>query len=70
MSLDVILTGLGAIVSGAGGVWLIVHEFRRRERRACRREIDDLSDDLHACRQDQIRLRRWMFDHDLEEPPE
>jgi hypothetical protein len=57
-----IATGIGAILTAAGGVLLVVREFRRRDRRAYRREIDDLSDQLHLCRADFTTFRSWAFE--------
>ena len=60
MDLEVIFAGIGAILTAAGGCYLVIHEFRLRERRACKKEIDELSADLHTTRQENITLRRWI----------
>ena len=57
-----IATGIGAILTAAGGVTLVVREFRRRDRRAYRQEVDDLSDQLHLCRADFTTFRTWAFE--------
>jgi len=56
-----ILTGIVAILTGAGGVLLVVREFRRRDRRECQRDIDELTQDLHLIREDFADFRRWAF---------
>ena len=57
-----IATGIGAILTAAGGVTLVVREFRRRDRAAYRQEVDDLSDQLHLCRADFTTFRTWAFE--------
>lgn len=58
----VILTGIGAILTAAGGCWLVITEFRRRDRRQCREETDELNDALHATRMDFDAYRAWAFE--------
>ena len=47
MDLAAIFTGVAAILTAAGGVVLVVREFRRRDRRDSQRDIDELEPDLH-----------------------
>lgn len=61
MTLDVILAGIGAIVTAAGGVILVIRELRRRDRVASVRQIDDLTNDLNATRQEALVCERWAF---------
>lgn len=61
MTLDVILAGIGAIVTAAGGIILIVRELRRRDRVASVRQIDDLTTDLNAVRQEALACEQWAF---------
>ena len=61
MDLAAIFTGIAAILTAAGGVILVVREFRRRDRRDCQRDIDELTEDLHLLRQDYTDFRRWAF---------
>jgi hypothetical protein len=56
-----ILTGIGAVLTGAGGCVLVIHEFRRRDRLALKRELDDLSNDVSELRVDVVALRRYNF---------
>lgn len=56
-----IFTGIAAVLTAAGGMLLVVREFRRRDRRACQEDVDQLSEDLHLLRQDFSHLRRWAF---------
>jgi hypothetical protein len=62
VTLDAILAGIGAIVTAAGGVILVVREFRRRDRKASLRALDQLSDEVHALEADFLSYRRWAYD--------
>jgi len=61
MGLDAILTGIAAIVAAAGGLVLVVREFRRRDRRAAQRELNDVIRQLEALQHDYIELRKFML---------
>lgn len=61
MDLAAVFTGIGAILTAAGGTALVVREFRRRERKECDKEIEELSTELHAVRQRVIRLEQWAY---------
>ena len=61
MDLEAILAGVGAIVTAAAGVVLIVREFRRRERLASLKEIDEMSAELSRLRHDFLAFRRFAF---------
>lgn len=76
MDLTAILAGVGAILTAAGGIVLVVREFRRRDHRAANAEIDVLSDELHRCRHLHLLWRNYAFDlqrrladHGLPPPP-
>jgi hypothetical protein len=56
-----ILTGIGAVLTAAGGCTLVIREFRRRDRLALKRELDDLSTDVSELRVDVVALRRYAF---------
>ena len=62
MDLTAILTGIGAILTAAGGTVLVVREFRRRDHRAANAEIEQLSGELHRCRDLHIRWRSYAFE--------
>lgn len=61
MSLDAIFTGIAAIVTAAGGLAIVVREFRRRDRRAAQRELDDVITQLERLQHDYIELRKFML---------
>jgi hypothetical protein len=54
--------GLGTFASAAGGCVLVVHEFRRRDRRALNDEVAAMSGDLAELRHDLVACRRYAFD--------
>jgi hypothetical protein len=59
VDLAAILTGIGAIITAAGGTVLVIREFRRRDRVETTKEIDALSHDLHVTRQNLIASQRY-----------
>jgi hypothetical protein len=61
VTIDAILAGIGAIVTAAMGVILVVRELRRRDRIASMRQIDDLSEGLTAARQNLTNYQEWAF---------
>lgn len=78
MDLAALVTGIGAIVAAVGGVVLIVREFRRKDHKAGNAERSLLVDDLAACRDALVEMRRYVHDlrqtmadlgHDTPEPP-
>ena len=78
MGLDVILGGVGALIAAAGGIYITIHEVRRRERRVTRKEIDDLTGEVEALRRLLLEQRRYIYrivttliDHgiDVPQPP-
>ncbi len=76
MSLDAVLAGVAAILTAAGGIALVVREFRRRDRRAAQRQLDDVIRELAALQHDYIELRTFMvqvsellIDHGITPPP-
>jgi hypothetical protein len=75
---EVVLAGIGAILTAAGGCLLVIREFRRRDRLALKRELDELSIDVSELRSDMVICRRYAFllgeilaEHgiDVPEPP-
>src|SRR5262245_13415749 len=85
VSLDAILAAVAVLVAGVGGIWIAVHEVRRRERRVTRREIHDLTgqveeltDEVGALHRLLLEQRRYIYkvatlliDHgiDVPQPP-
>jgi hypothetical protein len=56
-----IFAGIGAILTAAGGVALVIREFRRRDHRSAQRSINDLHADITALRHDVITCRRYAY---------
>jgi hypothetical protein len=56
-----VLTGIGAMLTAAGGCALVIREFRRRDRRALKREVDDLAFDVSELRADIVICRRYAY---------
>lgn len=48
MDLATIFKGIGAVVLAAGGIYIAIHEARRRERKTTQKEIKELSDNLRS----------------------
>ena len=48
-------------VAAAGGIYIAVHEVRRRERRVTRREIDDLTVEVESLRRLLLEQRRYIY---------
>ena len=78
MTLSEIGAAVGALVAAGGGIYITVHEVRRRERRVTRREIDDLVAEVEALRTAWLEQRRYVYrvvmiliDHgiDVPQPP-
>ena len=62
MDASVALAALGAILTGTGGVVLVLYEFRRRDRRQLRGTLTQIDDDLYRLTEGYIDLRRYSFD--------
>ena len=76
MSVDEVLAGVGVLIAGIGGIYITIHEVRRRERRVTRREIDDLTHEVEALRHLLLEQRRYIYriatlliDHGIDVPP-
>ena len=59
--MEAIFTGVAAIITAAGGIVLVIHEFRRRDRRAMQQELDDLNSELVRLQHDYLELRKFML---------
>jgi len=78
VSVETVGTTIGALVAASGGIYITIHEVRRRERRVTRREIDDLVAEVEALRTAWLEQRRYVYrvvmiliDHgiDVPQPP-
>jgi hypothetical protein len=56
------LAGVGAVLAGIGGIFLVVRELNRRERRAADKQIDTLSKQVHILRADALAYHEWAYD--------
>ena len=61
MDVAAIFTGVAAILTAAGGMLLVIREFRRRDRAACQEDLDQVGEDLHLLRQDYAHFQRWAY---------
>jgi hypothetical protein len=61
VDLATLLTGIGAILTSAGGCALVIHEFRRRDRQALKRELDELAVDVSELRHAVVICRRYAY---------
>jgi hypothetical protein len=62
MDAGAIAAGLGAVVTGAGGVFLVVNEYRRRDRQTSREAIANYAQELYDHDQSYVELRRYIFE--------
>jgi len=78
VSVEAILGGVGALIASIGGIYITIHEVRRRERRVTRREIDDLTNEVESLRHLLLEQRQYIYkiammlaDHgiDVPQPP-
>lgn len=70
------LTAVCAVLAAATGIYLTIHEARRRERRQVAGELDELTSELGdardghiACERYVYELRRVLADHGVDTPP-
>ena len=61
MSVEAIVWGIGAILTLAGGVSLVVREIRHRDRKSMRHLLDDSERELVAAQTRIVSYRRWGF---------
>lgn len=61
MNWQALVAGIGAILTGAGGCIILIREFRRRDRRALTRELDELGRDVQELRANLVVCRRYTF---------
>lgn len=60
-----IVTGIGGLVTAIGGVLLAIRAVRDRERKAAKREVDDLSSMLTDERHLRLIAERHVYDLSL-----
>jgi hypothetical protein len=57
-----VAAGLGAVLTGGAGVFLIVNEYRRKDRRVAKEALETYSDELYDLGQAYVELRRYDFE--------
>jgi len=62
MDAGAIAAGLGAVVTGAGGVFLVVNEYRRKDRQTSREAIAHYAQELYDHDESYVELRRYIFE--------
>jgi hypothetical protein len=61
MPVELIVGLITSVVVVSGGVYITIHELRRRERRVTRREIDELTTEVEALRHLLLEQRRYIY---------
>lgn len=61
MNWQAILTGIGAIITSAGGCFLVIREMIRRDRKAIRHQLSDMSGEVSVLRADLVACRAYAF---------
>ena len=59
--LETLLKIVAGVVAGLGGIYITIHEVRRRERKVTRHEIDDLIEEVDALRHLLLEQRRYIY---------
>lgn len=62
MSVEAIAAGMGAVITAIAGMVLVIREFRNREHKAARAEVNQLITDLYAVDNAYIELRRYNYE--------
>ena len=62
MDTSVVLAALGAVLTGAGGLFIVIYELRRRDRRQLRGTLEEIEADLYRVTQGYIAQRRYSFE--------
>lgn len=62
MSIEAIAAGIGAVITAVAGMVLLMREFRNREHKAARAEVNTLMTDLYGVDNAYIELRRYTFE--------
>ena len=57
-----VAAGLGAVLTGGAGVFLVVNEYRRKDRKAAKEALETYSDELYELGQAYVELRRYDFE--------
>ena len=76
---DALFGVITTLIAAGGGIYITIHEVRRRERRATHREIDDLVKRVEALQHLLLEQREYIYrvvmtlaDHgiDVPQPPD
>ena len=60
MDWGAIASGIGAILTAAGAMSLLIHEIRRRDRKSMQVAIDEVTAELIILQHDYLELRKFM----------
>ena len=55
------LAGIGAVLTAAAGLALVIREFRNREHKAARQSINHLTSDLYRVEAAYVELRHYCY---------
>ena len=70
-----VLAWTAALITAVGGIYIAIHETRRRERRTVRRELDEMADEISTLRVLLLQQRQYIYkvamilvDHGIDVP--
>lgn len=70
-----LLASIAVVVTGLGGIYIAIHETRRRERKTVRKELNELVEEVDTLQHLLLEQRRWIYkaamilaDHGIDVP--
>lgn len=61
MGVAELLGGVALLITASGGVYIAIHETRRKERRVTRKEIDELVTEVESLQHLLLEQRRYIY---------